>query len=101
VFLPSLLAREEVAVLGAFDAAERIVAGVIANRSERVVGVTNFFAEARAEEALRASIEAATGAFPGVPVVGWAAGAELAALKRIGFRGCGRLAVWVRARSPG
>ncbi len=96
VFVPQLLADESVAFL----AAERegaIVAGVVANRSAQVVGLSNFFAAGPDVDAqFTGAVAAVRRSTPGVPVVGYDRGEALARARREGFRGCGTLRVWLR-----
>jgi hypothetical protein len=97
VFLPPLLDRSDIAILALPDPGGALRAGIVANRTEHVVGVSNFFSEAKGSEALRAdSIEAAMGAFPGLPVVGYEAGPDLAECRALGFDSLGPLRVWLR-----
>jgi hypothetical protein len=94
VFLPALLEAPEIAILAAFDGDE-LLSGVIANRHERTVGVTNFFAHGASGETLRGEgIRAAMDVFPGLAVVGYASGLELAALRALGFERAGPLRIW-------
>jgi len=66
------------------------VAGVIANRSGSVVGISNAFG-------LQDDWETAVSArFPGLPMVGYEHGPGLAAAKAAGFVGVGPLRVWLR-----
>ena len=96
VFLPPLLNDPDVAFLASRDG-DRIVAGVIANRSAEVVGVSNLFLPARASLAMRASaVAAAAAAFPGLPLVGYDRGDDLAEMLAIGFRAIGPLRVWFK-----
>jgi hypothetical protein len=98
VFLPPLLRRSDVAVLSAVNADGAVAGGVVAHRAGKAVGLTNFFARGEAEdEALRAeAVEAAAAAFPGLPLVAWEAGRDLAESRAHGFAPIGPLRVWVR-----
>ena len=95
VFLPELLAPGDVVLLGGHQG-DRIVAGCAANHTPGVVGFSNFFAEDAEREATMAS---ALGAIlllaPGVPVVGYDRGDDLAHAKRLGFQTVGALRVWL------
>jgi len=96
IFLPALLRRSEIAVLAALDGEGGIVAGVIANRTGNAVGLSNFFARRR-RGALRAEcLDAATDAHPGLPLVGYESGRDLAESRALGFQPLGPLRVWLR-----
>ena len=75
---------------------DRIVAGCAANHTPGVVGFSNFFAEDAEREPIMAS---ALGAVlllaPGLPVVGYDRGDDLAHAKRLGFQTVGALRVWL------
>ena len=95
VFLPPLLADESVAFL-AVERDAAIVAGVVANRSTHVAGLSNFFAagpeaDARFEDAVAAVRRSS----PGVAVVGYESGEALARARRAGFRAVGALRIWI------
>ena len=80
--LPALLSEPDVAVRALY-AGGAVVAGVIAHRGERAVGISNAFPDF-----------ATTAAFPGLPLVGYFSGAALAAAHRAGFVSVGPLRVW-------
>jgi hypothetical protein len=68
----------------------------ILNRAAGAVGVSNVVAAAGAEDAVwRAAIAWAARLFPGLPVVGYESGDDLAAPLRHGFRSVGPLRVWL------
>jgi hypothetical protein len=96
VFRKGLLARPEIAILAGVDGAGRVAAGVIANRAEGVVGLTNAFATddvgARSGEGLAAALAC----FPGLPAVGYARGEARDRWRTLGFHPLGPLAVWER-----
>jgi hypothetical protein len=96
IFLPGLLARSEIAFLAAKDHDARIVAGVIANEAAGGLGLTNFFANREPAERYAEALAAASDAFPGRSLIGYAHGTELARLRALGFASLGPLAVWVR-----
>jgi hypothetical protein len=98
VFHPALLHDPAVAVLSATDAAERLAAGVIGNRSRGVIGLSNLFTvSADPDEAWAGAVAALSRVFPGLPLVGYERGEDLAAAHRAGFTGVGRLRVWRNA----
>ena len=75
----------------------QIVAGGIANRSPGAVGLSNLFASpALAGEAWAAVVDGITRAFPGLPIVGYERGDDLALAHRLGFESVGALRVWSR-----
>ena len=94
IFLPSLLDDKEIAMVACYRDGH-IVAGAVANRSDSVVGWSNFFAPAaeildRARESLATIAEV----FPGSPIVGYEHGAELRNAHALGFESLGPLRVW-------
>jgi hypothetical protein len=99
IFLRSLLDDKDIAMVAGYRDGH-IVAGAIANRSDGVVGWSNFFAPA-AETLDRAIESLATLArvFPGSPIVGYEHGAELRNAHALGFESLGPLRVWTF--SPG
>jgi len=98
VFLPALLGRSEIAILARLGTGDAIAAGVIANRTENAVGLTNLFVGGEDSHSVRAvCIEAATAAFPGLPLVGYEAAPDLAEFRALGFVSLGPLRVWVKA----
>ncbi len=99
VFAPDLLADPGVVLLaGRRDG--RIVAGVATKRSDGVVGVSNFFARAAAREALRAAaVDAVRAVHPGLALVGYERGPDLAAARGLGFEAIGALRIWTKRRA--
>jgi hypothetical protein len=94
LFLPVLLEDPEIAFLGVFEDG-RAVAGAALNRSGEVVGVSNIYLPAEAGERWRAALlAAAEGVFPGLPLVAYEQGTDLAAMRAIGFAALGGLRVW-------
>jgi hypothetical protein len=92
--VPPLLADPAVAVLAAERDGE-IVAGVVANRSPRVVGLSNVFGD----DARFAGAVAAVRRFaPGMAVVGYESGEALERAVRDGFRVVGALRIWLCER---
>ena len=86
---PALLADAQ------FLAARRdgeIAAGAILNRTGDVVGISNV----SATTAWPGAVATAAGLYPGLPLVGYEAGDDLAAARRHGFEVIGPLRVWMR-----
>src|SRR5206468_3475498 len=97
IFLPALLADADVVIIAAYRD-QRMVAGVIANRTGDLVGVSNLFVPPEEGEPFRAGCVARVrDAFPGLPLVGYEAGRDLAALRALGFDVLGPLRVWARS----
>jgi hypothetical protein len=97
VFRPALLDDAGVTILGARHHGT-FVAGAIAYRAAGVVGLSNTFFIPTAPEALRAEALGQTlAAFPGMPIVGYERGAELAQWCALGFKPIGPLRVWLKA----
>lgn len=93
VFRPALLANPEVVVLaGVRDG--RVIAGLVANRSEGVTGISNLFVPADVPALRAAALAAAAAAFPGTALVGYEHGDDLAAMLALGFTTLGPLRVW-------
>jgi hypothetical protein len=81
---------DHLAILAGYQAG-RIIAGVIANRTGEIV------VPAQDRTGLRAGCVAAVmEAFPGLPIVGYEMGEELAEFQALGFEGLGPLRVWLR-----
>jgi len=98
VFLPALLADESVAFL-TVEREGAILAGVVANRSPHVVGLSNFFAAGPEVDAqLAGAVAAVRRSSPGAAVVGYESGESLARARRAGFRAVGALRIWVLER---
>jgi hypothetical protein len=95
IFVPSLLENKDIAVVAAGHRDDRVVAGAIANRTNDVVGWSNFFApETEIFECAAASLAAIAGVFPGLPIVGYAHGDELRNAHALGFESLGPLRIW-------
>lgn len=93
IFLPSLLDDESIRFIAAYRG-NKIIAGVVANLTGDVVGVSNIFAP---NDALWADcITAVTNVFPDLPLVGYEHGDTLTFAKTLGFEELGRLKVWRR-----
>jgi len=100
VFLPALLTDADVAVFTAHRDG-RIVGGCVANRTPGAVGLSNVFAEAADTEPVVAGAIAETVRFaPGMPVVGYERGDELARFVRLGFRAVGPLRILLVGGAP-
>ncbi len=77
-----------------------IAAVAIANRSDDgsgpVVGISNIVLSGSVPERdRRGAVIAVQAAYPGLPVVGYERGADLAAMRALGFRSLGPLRVWI------
>ena len=93
-FLPSLLTDKDITFIAAYQN-HRIVAGAVANRAAEVVGVSNVFVPSIDGTGFRAGCVAEViGAFPGLPVVGYEKGHDLAVAQTLGFEVLGPLSVW-------
>jgi hypothetical protein len=100
IFVPPLLADDNVAVIAAYRD-DRVVAGIIANRTAAVVGMSNMFVPAGEAEGFRAGcIAAVRDCFPGLPLVGYEGGHDLAEMRALGFDAVGPLRVWVKRSEP-
>lgn len=95
VFLPDLLTSGDVVLLAGHQG-DRIVAGCAANHTPGVVGFSNFFAEdADREPVMASALGAVMLLAPGVAVVGYDSGDDLAQAKRLGFHTVGALQIWL------
>jgi hypothetical protein len=95
IFPPALLQEPGIAFLAGMRA-DAIVAGCVLNASAGAVGLSNLFAP----EAMRASVwaacrERAQAYAPGLAVVGYEQGEELACALAAGFQPLGPLRVWL------
>ena len=96
LFRPDLLTYPGVAVLRG-EMRGAVVAGVVANRSARVVGVSNFFARTvPVGDAWTGALDAVSARFRGLDVVGYESDEMLDAARRAGFRSIGPLRVWIK-----
>ncbi|MEV7194462.1 hypothetical protein AB0N81_22020 [Streptomyces sp. NPDC093510] len=109
LFRPSLLDDGAVFLAATSPAADRVTAGAVAYPGAGVVGISNLFAAAEADDAdevgeaaegpdaaWRCCLAATDRLWPGVPVVGYEHGDDLAAALRQGFEPVGPLRVWLR-----
>jgi len=96
VFVPALLADESVAFLAAEREGE-IAAGVVANRSTHVVGLSNFFAAGLdVDAAFAGAVAAVRRSSPDMAVVGYESGESLTRARHEGFQARGKLRIWLR-----
>ena len=96
LFLPALLANPEIVFIVAYQDQE-LVAGAIANHTDDVVGLSNVFVPSDDPVAFWAGCVAmAQERFPGVPMVGYERGPELASAQETGFEILQPLKVWTR-----
>lgn len=98
VFRPGLLDDPSVLVLAVHDGKD-LAGGVILNRSAGLVGFTNLFAVDGSDIATiwSSALTAATARFPGLPLVGYEHGDDLAAALAGGFTVLGPLRIWLHS----
>ncbi len=95
LFVPALLAEPDVVFIAGYQA-EVIVAGAIANRTDDVVGLSNVFVPLRnTSDYWAGCIASAQKRFPGLPLVGYERGSDLAVAQAAGFERVQDLRVWV------
>ncbi|WP_308312518.1 hypothetical protein [Streptomyces sp. ISL-11] len=96
VFRPALLDDPSVRVLALYDG-EVLSGGVVLNRSAGVVGLSNLFAVdgIDVDAVWSSAITAAADHFPGLPLVGYEHGDDLAHALAGGFAAIGPLRVWL------
>ena len=92
LFLPRLLADKNV-VFVSVQGDNGIVGGGILNRGAEVVGLSNLFGSA-IDVVWRSLVATAGEFFPGLPLVGYEHGDDLAAAHRAGFKTVGPLRIW-------
>jgi hypothetical protein len=92
VFMPSLLADTNV-VFVSIQGEGGIAGGGILNRGAEVVGVSNLFGP-KIDLVYRSLTATAGEIFPGLPLVGYEHGKDLAAAQMAGFETVGALRVW-------
>ena len=97
IFRPALLNDPSVLVLAAYDG-EELCGGFVLNRSTGLVGLSNLFAAGGSDAAalLSSAIAAAASHFPGLPLVGYEHGDDLALALASGFAAVGPLRIWTR-----
>lgn len=99
VFMPGLLADTNV-VFVSFQGEDGVAGGGILNRGAEVVGLSNLFGS-KIDLIYRSLAAMAGEIFPGLPLVGYEHGKELAAAKLAGFESVGALRIWrLRATAP-
>lgn len=100
VFRPGLLTDPGVAVLaGVRDG--RVIAGVVANRSDGMTGVSNLFVPGDVPGLRAAALAAVAAAFPGTALVGYEHGDDLVAMLALGFTTLSPLRIWeLRTAAP-
>jgi hypothetical protein len=97
----ALLHRDDIVIVAGRGphAEDGIIAGGILNCSGSVVGISNVFTSTGDLDGVWSACLAFAGNhFPGAPLVGYEAGAPLAAARRHGFEPMGRLQVWIDAK---
>jgi hypothetical protein len=100
VFMPRLLTDVGVRFVS-IQKDGRIVGGGILNRGSEVVGLSNLFGCIDMELVWRRLVAMAVEVFPGLPLVGYERGHDLAAAHQAGFATVGFLTVWrLRTRAP-
>lgn len=96
LFLPALLGDPEIAIFALYHQ-QRLVAGAIASRTGAIVGVSNMFVlEAEPLHCWAGCIAAIMDCFPGLALVGYEQGNDLAIAQALGFEAVGSLRVWVQ-----
>ena len=94
VFLPALLDNDAIKLLASWRDG-RIVAGCVANRSDDLVGFSNFFAADDWETELATALATVSGTFPRRAIVGYEHGKLLNRMIALGFETVGPLRVWL------
>jgi hypothetical protein len=94
--LPTLLDQPDVRLFLAADG-EAVGGGLALNRSSTAVGVSNLFVEGVDPALVWGDVTAlAAQTFPGLPIVGYEAGDDLAHAEQAGFARLGPLRIWIR-----
>ncbi len=93
-FMPGLLADPNI-VFVSLQRDNGLLGGGILNRAAEAVGLSNLFGSS-IDTVYRHLAAMAPEIFPGLPLVGYEHGAELAAAHRAGFKTVGSLRVWRR-----
>jgi hypothetical protein len=92
VFMPHLLADEDIAFVSVQGKEGRVGGGIL-NRGADVVGLSNLFGS-HIDRVWRSLIAMAGEMFLGLPLVGYEHGDDLAAAKSAGFETIGPLRIW-------
>ncbi|WP_328444568.1 hypothetical protein OG780_03580 [Streptomyces sp. NBC_00386] len=96
LFRPELLDDPATFVLAGRSADGRVVSGAVASHSDQVVGISNVFAHGGGPDAAWPDLlNTVHSLFPGLPVVGYEHGDDLAAAMRHGFEPIGPLRIWI------
>jgi hypothetical protein len=96
IFHAALLSDPTILVLGRVIA-NRFDAGAVAHRGDRTIGISNVFTHvADLRDTWAAALSATTRTWPGLPIVGYERGHELAAATEHGFTPSGPLKIWLR-----
>lgn len=103
-FTPALLDEPSVTILSGMDRNGRRRAGAIATEGDEAIGISNVFVTGAEDDgdaaafgpAFAGAAAAIGGRYPGRPIVGYLAGARLAAAQAAGFEPIGPLRVWLR-----
>lgn len=93
LFRPELLHDETVLVLAGYTG-PKITAGVVANRSASVIGLSNLFGADGLDNAWSGALAAVAEHFPTVPIVGYEHNESLDVALRHGFAPLGPVRVW-------
>jgi hypothetical protein len=96
MFKPELLVMEDVLLLAERESGQ-VRAGVVANLSAGIVGISNLFVPPKHARAfVLSAVSVLQERFGSVPVVGYSGGVELQFMQSVGFESLGPLKVWVR-----
>ncbi|MEU9032098.1 hypothetical protein AB0D46_32260 [Streptomyces sp. NPDC048383] len=96
IFRPELLDDPATFVLAGRSPGGQVIAGAVASRSDRVVGISNVFAlDGGPDAAWPVVLDAVHWLFPTLPVVGYEHSDALAVAVRHGFEPVGPLRIWL------
>lgn len=96
LFLPALLHDDDISLIAAYREGWPI-AGGIANRTKRVIGLSNVFTpEKEAERCWQGLLSLLASRYPASPVVGYEQDDSLACALHVGFTALGPLRVWLK-----
>ncbi|MYW70070.1 hypothetical protein GTY65_39350 [Streptomyces sp. SID8379] len=99
LFRPALLDVPDVHVIAGRDAEGQVTSGAVLNRGADAVGVSNVFSRGTGtgtDIAWSCVLDAAHQLYPGLPVVGYEHGDDLATALRHGFEAVGPLRIWLK-----